>query len=399
MRPLSYLPVLFVFVFLFSVKTASSSATNNQPPPKAVKDTVEQIWNKLAYKGKVTVVKDKELNAWTSGHDKIFITDSLYNFCKSNDEVAAVLLHEQGHGECMHFEKMESDDAALSRAIKSATRACPNETGTIKVSGKIIRAGQMIFSKSLEFEADGWAYGELARKGYDSEAFVQLFSRLVKELGDNGGLLGMLSTHPPFSERIEKLQDLGLKSSVYDRLIQTVETVDMQPFVDIVSGKGLPGYQICPIGKAKYGVYLIYKSSITPKVKKGTLTLGSDVRELVVLCNFVIPEKRQANSFWFFLGENGGICVSENIAPFAFRINASDLGYFHEISYCLEYKQTSFFSIYRPLKSELKVVVDKTPVSEIKEWIRPKEFAGIGKPEIINPIKRTISPATTYPKK
>src|SRR5205085_11668751 len=66
-------------------------------------------------------VNSKTLNAFTTGGEHMYIYNELFQECKSEDELAAVMSHEYAHVYCRHVQKgMKNQYTALAAAAALA---------------------------------------------------------------------------------------------------------------------------------------------------------------------------------------------------------------------------------------------------------------------------------------
>ena len=69
-----------------------------------LKRLVDQIKDPKGYHYSIYLIQSDELNAFTAGA-KIFVTTRMYEFCRSNDELACVIGHEINHNELGHIKE------------------------------------------------------------------------------------------------------------------------------------------------------------------------------------------------------------------------------------------------------------------------------------------------------
>ena len=154
------------------------------------------------------IVKGTEPNAFALPGGFIFVTRSLMELCRWNrDEVAFILGHEMGHVIKGH---------AMSRIISNSAIATASRAAPVRgvLAGWLRRVGvqflESAYSQDLESEADKLGVRLVAAAGYDSQACVQLLSRLSKLSTSVGefDLGSYFSSHPPFKTRIENINHL-----------------------------------------------------------------------------------------------------------------------------------------------------------------------------------------------
>ena len=187
--------------------------------PKAEK-ILNEVGNRLAAcvinksrKFSFETVKGAEPNAFALPGGFIFVTRSLMELCRYNqNEVAFILGHEMGHVIRGH---------AMARIISNSAIATVSRAAPIRglLAGWLRKVGvqflESAYSQDLESEADKLGVRLVAAAGYDSHACVQLLSRLAKLSSPTGKLdLGSyFSSHPPFKTRIQNINHLLRKWS------------------------------------------------------------------------------------------------------------------------------------------------------------------------------------------
>jgi len=151
-------------------------------------------------------VKGAEPNAFALPGGFIFVTQSLVELCRNDqDEIACILGHEMAHTIRGH---------AMNRIVSNSAIAAASRAAPIRgiLSGWLRKAGvqflESAYSKDLESEADRLGVRLVAAAGYEPGACVQLFSRLAKLNSPKGqfDLGSYFSSHPPFKVRIENIK-------------------------------------------------------------------------------------------------------------------------------------------------------------------------------------------------
>lgn len=161
----------------------------------------------------VAMVRSPEVNAFAVAGGRLYVTDGMLGFVRSEAELAAVLGHEIGHVELGHcVQRLQIEQAAR--------RVAPDLAGLARLGYEIMERG---FSEEQELAADGQGALLAARAGYDAWQASQLFSRfLAKETAGTRpptrnpvkiavaavpqALDRYLETHPPADQRIEAVR-------------------------------------------------------------------------------------------------------------------------------------------------------------------------------------------------
>lgn len=140
-------------------------------------------------------------NALAIPNNTIVITDELIELSGDDNEILAVLAHEQGHLVHRH---------SLERAISSIGVGVLVIVITGDASDLILALPTMLaaaqYSQDAEMEADKFAIDELKRLGISPMHLANFFEKLKKEHGDGQGHWSVLSTHPETDKRIEQVK-------------------------------------------------------------------------------------------------------------------------------------------------------------------------------------------------
>jgi len=174
---------------------------------------LNEIGNRLAdcvanksHKFSFETVKGNEPNAFALPGGFIFVTQSLVELCRHDqNEIACILGHEMAHVIRGH---------AMNRIVSNSAIAAASRAAPIRgvLSGWLRKVGvqflESAYSKDLESEADRLGVRLVAAAGFKPDACVQLFSRLAKLKSPRSQLdLGSyFSSHPPFNVRIENIK-------------------------------------------------------------------------------------------------------------------------------------------------------------------------------------------------
>jgi predicted Zn-dependent protease len=163
---------------------------------------------KLPYTFKILKMPDP--NAFACPGGAIFITKSLLDKVKSDDELAAILAHEVAHAARRH--SMKEYEKAMSASvlvnIGLAAAGAGNTANTIAGVGfNLIQNGR---SRSDENNADEYGVRYAEKAGFDPKAFVTMFETL-QSLSNGKEPPKLLSTHPPTKDRIENVKKIMTK--------------------------------------------------------------------------------------------------------------------------------------------------------------------------------------------
>lgn len=160
------------------------------------------------------LVNSKTLNAFTTGGKHMYIYNELFQTCKNEDELVAVMCHEYAHVYCRHVAKGMNRQLAILGATAGAGvagyAAGGREHGQEYASvaaGAAMLAGQFIgmsFTREDEDEADKIGFWIYAHAGWDPHRFAGFFQTLIDKGYDKTP--EALSDHPKLSSRVAATQ-------------------------------------------------------------------------------------------------------------------------------------------------------------------------------------------------
>lgn len=160
----------------------------------------------------LTVVADPAVNAFAVPGGYIFLNTGLLSFAKSDGAIAGVLGHEIAHVEKKH--SMNSIYRSVGMTVVVSLALHKNDSKYKKtleaLSAVTISLVELGYSRAAEFEADEYGTQLMMKAGYNKEELLDFWRQMASENdgGESSGLLKLLSTHPPTSERIERLEAL-----------------------------------------------------------------------------------------------------------------------------------------------------------------------------------------------
>jgi predicted Zn-dependent protease len=160
------------------------------------------------------VLKSETVNAFASPGGTIMVTNGLLRLCRNEEDLAGVLAHEIGHVTLKHpLKAIQASN--LSSGLKSAAEATashqarnqtPEQRRQIATSfgsviGDIGHELEKGYGQDDEFEADQLAVRVAAAAGYDPAGLKAVIARLGQAQGHDG----FFTTHPPATERLQRL--------------------------------------------------------------------------------------------------------------------------------------------------------------------------------------------------
>lgn len=168
---------------------------------------LEQAVGERPFRYRFRVVDDPSVNAFNIGGGYVYVHTGLLAAAGSEGEVASVIAHEMGHQIERHVAKMISRDA-MFRTVAGV--ALGQQAGGLSqlAAGLGITTGQLYFGREAEREADRRMVDVLVRAGYDPREALEMFERLRSlQRGEPGRVASIFSSHPPTSERIDRVRD------------------------------------------------------------------------------------------------------------------------------------------------------------------------------------------------
>lgn len=168
-----------------------------------------------AWEWQVNVIDDpKTLNAWCMAGGRMAIYTGIIQQLKlSDDEIAQIMGHEIAHALAKHTAERMSV-AVGSQALLQIGAALLGSRGVggqvaLQAAAVATTVGvQLPNSRAQEAEADRIGIELAARGGYDPNAAVTLWQKMVAASGGKGKA-DFLSTHPSGEKRIESLSQLA----------------------------------------------------------------------------------------------------------------------------------------------------------------------------------------------
>jgi predicted Zn-dependent protease len=159
---------------------------------------------------KIHVIKDPNVNAFTSGAGNIFFNAGMIALMENEAQLAMVLAHEAAHIDEGHVTEglQQRQQVGLVGAIAGAVglaAGLPNEVVRLGVG----LGSQYVvsdFSRDQEREADRVGIEYLADAGYNAFEGAQSFEVMRSLYGEQGGVAAFFATHPRSSERQSELE-------------------------------------------------------------------------------------------------------------------------------------------------------------------------------------------------
>jgi len=150
-----------------------------------LKRLVDQIKDPKGYHYSIYLIQSDELNAFTAGA-KIFVTTRMYEFCRSNDELACVIGHEINHNELGHIKEHIQKSKILGDE-----------------GAALARFATIPFGQKKETHCDLTGIDLVIAAGYNGCVNVELWKRMKNESqeGDYNAFENLFRSHPYSDKR------------------------------------------------------------------------------------------------------------------------------------------------------------------------------------------------------
>jgi hypothetical protein len=160
------------------------------------------------------VVDSDEINAFALPGGFIYVNRGLIEYVKNDDELAGVIGHEIAHVALRHGAQLIEKLATAQAAIDVISTASPdfgniyqdqNTQLAVDAVAEIMVRG---WGRGNELDADQYGTIYMAHAGFKALAVLDLFHRFeAEESGKpNDPLSQLLATHPPFKDRIARVE-------------------------------------------------------------------------------------------------------------------------------------------------------------------------------------------------
>jgi predicted Zn-dependent protease len=162
----------------------------------------------------VVVFEGEEANAFALP-SKIGVYEGMFDYAKSEDQLAAVIGHEIGHVQAEHSAERVNTEVTTQGALQLVSAALQvGDIGYANLIAGALGAGTQYgvllpYSRNQELEADRIGLENMAKAGYDPQAAVELWQNMQSA---GGSPPAFLSTHPAPEQRIDELQELMPKA-------------------------------------------------------------------------------------------------------------------------------------------------------------------------------------------
>ena len=163
---------------------------------------IAQVSDRQDVRYQFGVIQEKSLNAFTLPGGTIYVHTGLVQKA-DDDELAAVLGHEMGHAAARHTAKHLQADLGFSLLVGVAG-AAGGSPDAVRVAESIYSLINNGYSRRDELEADRLGVKYAFRAGYNPEAMITFFEKMLHEYpeGETARATVWQRTHPLTSDRI-----------------------------------------------------------------------------------------------------------------------------------------------------------------------------------------------------
>lgn len=158
-------------------------------------------------------VANDQLNAFTTGGEHMYIYSQLFELCRSEDELAAVMAHEFAHVYGRHVQSgMNRQYAMLGAAAAAGATGYALGKDDQRLTyaggfaGAALAASQFVgmgWTREDEREADAMGFDFYVRAGWDPAHFTDFFKQMIEKGYDKTPEL--MSDHPSLASRVEAI--------------------------------------------------------------------------------------------------------------------------------------------------------------------------------------------------
>lgn len=155
------------------------------------------------------VLNTDEVNAYSLPGGYVLLTKGLLEKIKNESELAAVMGHEIAHINQKHIFKTvrKEREVGFAETLSSILSMGKASMGSA-MSQAIGESVQLLTQKGMkaeqEFEADEYGILFSTQAGYKADDYLQLLKRLEAETSNSN----LSNTHPPYNQRISKIENL-----------------------------------------------------------------------------------------------------------------------------------------------------------------------------------------------
>jgi predicted Zn-dependent protease len=182
----------------------------------------------------VKVLDDPSINAFALPGGFLYVNSGLLKAANEEDQLAGVIAHEIAHVAARHWASQMTKATILQYAmipLMFTPMSFPVYIGLSQGLNMGIPLAFLKFSRDDEAEADFLGIQYMYKAGYDPNAYVAFFGKIVQEARSSpGSVPSIFSDHPPTPDRIIKAEKeiKTLLPQKPEYLVSTSEFSDMK---------------------------------------------------------------------------------------------------------------------------------------------------------------------------
>jgi len=191
----------------------------------------------------VRVIDSPEINSFTLPGGFIYVNTGLLHAAGSEAQLAGVLAHETAHVACRHWASDMTKQTLLQYAmipLMLTPLSYPVYLGISEGMNFGIPLAFLKFSRNDEQQADFLGLQYMWKAGYDPNAYLAMFAKIITEQRRNpGSVPSIFMDHPPTQDRIikaeEEIKNILPKRPEY--LVSTSEFQNVQDRLNTLLGR------------------------------------------------------------------------------------------------------------------------------------------------------------------
>lgn len=192
------------------IAAAQEMTKEGYKPSKESKEDSAWMFSNMM---KFHFVANDQLNAFTTGGEHMYVYSQLFQLCRSEDELAAVMSHEFAHVYGRHVQSGMNRQYAMmgAAAAAGATGYAVGKddqrlTYATGFAGAAFAAAQFVgmgYTRDDEREADSMGFDFYVRAGWDPAHFADFFRQMIEKGYDKTPEI--MSDHPSLASRVETI--------------------------------------------------------------------------------------------------------------------------------------------------------------------------------------------------